>query len=652
MLGGDRIGEAGPRGQHDPRREVVPQVRPDGGERDDGLHPDHAERLGRADPAAQEDRGRPVGPRADDHHRRLEEPSGTLADDPGPAHRRPAQLHPVGGRPVDDRQVRPVASRVQICERRVPAHAAALVDARRPGAPRCTVEVVEGGEARLDGGLEHRLVPHARPLPAGGADHGLGRAPVGLQHPRRPALPPLVVVGIGAPRDDARVVGRAPADHACRPAEALVIEPIVGVGELVGVEEIARPAAGGERAVVRPCLDEADAAVRILAQPSGEDASRRPAAEDDDVVLSRHGGAMLHRHADIRCGPVRQRAHASTSTADRVGAPMLLTISTTHRPAMDLGFLLHKNPAERKSYELWFGAAHVFYPAASEERCTVALLLDVDAVGLVRGRRRGGATRYDYVNDRPYVASSFLSVALAKAFATAMNGRSKERPELAASAIPLEVEIATLPSGAGGDELLRRMFEPLGYAVETRTHPLDPAFPEWGGSRYLTVRLTAECRLADLLRHLYVLIPVMDNQKHYWVGHDEVEKLLARGGTWLGRHPERDLIANRYLRYQRPLAAGAIARLVAEEQPDPDEAADSAAEEEAVVEEPIRLVDQRMGAVVAALRSAGATSVVDLGCGEGRLLRELLADRRFTRIAARGPPHPRVRVFGRSPGGG
>ena len=326
---------------------------------------------------------------------------------------------------------------------------------------------------------------------------------------------------------------------------------------------------------------------------------------------------------------------------------MLLTISTTHRPATDLGFLLHKNPAERKSYELWFGAAHVFYPAASEERCTVALLLDVDAVGLVRGRRRGGATRYDYVNDRPYVASSFLSVALAKAFATAMNGRSKERPELAASAIPLEVEIATLPSGAGGDELLRRMFEPLGYAVETRTHPLDPAFPEWGGSRYLTVRLTAECRLADLLRHLHVLIPVMDNQKHYWVGHDEVEKLLARGGTWLGRHPERDLIANRYLRYQRPLAAGAIARLVAEEQPDPDEAADSAAEEEAVVEEPIRLVDQRMGAVVAALRSAGATSVVDLGCGEGRLLRELLADRRFTRIAGMDVSHRALEIAAR-----
>ena len=124
----------------------------------------------------------------------------------------------------------------------------------------------------------------------------------------------------------------------------------------------------------------------------------------------------------------------------------------------------------------------------------------------MRGRKPSGISRYDYVNDRPYVASSFVSVALAKAFSTAMGGRSKERPELAATPIPLEVEIAALSCGAGGDELVRRMFEPLGYRVETTGHPLDPAFPEWGASRYLTVRLAAECRLADLLTHLYVLI--------------------------------------------------------------------------------------------------------------------------------------------------
>ena len=326
---------------------------------------------------------------------------------------------------------------------------------------------------------------------------------------------------------------------------------------------------------------------------------------------------------------------------------MLLTISTTHRPATDLGFLLHKNPAERKSYEFWFGGAHVFYPEASEERCTVAVLVDVDAVGLVRGRKPSGITRYDYVNDRPYVASSFMSVALAKAFSTAMGGRSKERADLAAEALPFEVGIAALACGAGGDELVRRMFEPLGYAVDTSGHPLDPAFPEWGESRYLTVRLAARCRLADLLNHLYVLIGMLDNQKHYWVGPDEVEKLLRRGGEWLAAHPERELIANRYLKYQRPLAARAIARLVADEQPDPDERDEEVAAEESVAEERIRLVDQRMGSVVSALRSSGATSVVDLGCGEGRLLRELMADRRFTRIAGMDVSHRALEIASR-----
>src|SRR6266513_5667452 len=109
---------------------------------------------------------------------------------------------------------------------------------------------------------------------------------------------------------------------------------------------------------------------------------------------------------------------------------MLLTITTTHAPATDLGYLLHKNPARLQSFDLSFGRAHVFYPEAGDERCTAALLLDVDPVGLVRGRRPGPSLE-PYVNDRPYVASSFMSVAIADQFGTAMNGRSKERQELA-----------------------------------------------------------------------------------------------------------------------------------------------------------------------------------------------------------------------------
>jgi 3' terminal RNA ribose 2'-O-methyltransferase Hen1 len=314
---------------------------------------------------------------------------------------------------------------------------------------------------------------------------------------------------------------------------------------------------------------------------------------------------------------------------------MLLTISTTHRPATDLGYLLHKNPARAQSIDLSFGAAHVLYPEATPDRCTAALLLDVDPVGLVRGRRGpdgDGGLLAQYVNDRPYVASSFLSVAIANAFGTALSGRSKDRPELAATAIPLEARLAVVPC-RGGDALLRRLFEPLGYVVGAQPHALDPETPEWGASRYFTVTLTGEKRLAELLAHLYVLIPVLDDEKHYWVGDDEVEKLLRHGEGWLATHPERETIKRRYLKHRHSLVRDAISRLVTEEEPEQEAIGATArnAEEESL-ERPLSLNEQRMATVLGALRASGATSVVDLGCGEGRLLRRLLDDRQFTRI--------------------
>jgi 3' terminal RNA ribose 2'-O-methyltransferase Hen1 len=314
---------------------------------------------------------------------------------------------------------------------------------------------------------------------------------------------------------------------------------------------------------------------------------------------------------------------------------MLLTISTTFRPATDLGFLLFKNPSRAQRVELSFGAAHVVYPQASDERCTAALLLDVDPVGLVRGRRGPegeGGLLAQYVNDRPYVASSFLSVAIAQVFGTAMTGRSKERPELATTPIPLEARLAVVPC-RGGEAFLRRLFEPLGYAVSAEPHALDTTAPEWGASRYFTVTLAAEKRVSELLTHLYVLIPVLDDEKHYWVGDDEVEKLLRHGEGWLGTHPERETITRRYLRHRRSLVRDAISRLVTEEEPDEEETGVAARDaEEGALERPISLNEQRLATVLGALRASGATSVVDLGCGEGRLLRALLDDRQFARI--------------------
>jgi 3' terminal RNA ribose 2'-O-methyltransferase Hen1 len=312
---------------------------------------------------------------------------------------------------------------------------------------------------------------------------------------------------------------------------------------------------------------------------------------------------------------------------------MYLTITTTHRPATDLGYLLHKRPGKLHSVALSFGTAHVFYPEANDDRCTAALLIDVDPVGLVResgGPAGEGGLLDQYVNDRPYVSSSFTSVALTRAFGTALGGRSKSRQILADTEIPLEVCIASVPC-RGGEAFLRKLFEPLAYTVQAVRHTLDEKFPEWGESRYWQVTLSAIKRLQDVLQHIYVLMPVLDDDKHYWVGKDEIEKLLRRGKGWLSSHPERDEITRRYLKYQHRLMREALA-LLNEEGEDPDETAEVHAAEEDVLEERISLNQQRLGSVLAALRQSGAKRVLDLGCGEGRLLSLLLADSSFTEI--------------------
>jgi 3' terminal RNA ribose 2'-O-methyltransferase Hen1 len=314
---------------------------------------------------------------------------------------------------------------------------------------------------------------------------------------------------------------------------------------------------------------------------------------------------------------------------------MLLTIRNTQSPATDLGFLLHKHPDHVQTREFPFGNAIVFYPEAAEHACTAAVLLDIDPVGMVRGRGdkggRGSGPEDQYVNDRPYVASSHLSVVLARWFNAALAGRCERKPELVDLELPLELRLAAVPCH-GGEELLRSLFEPLGYEVDAVRHPLDEHMPLLGPSRLFTVTLRARRRLRDALTHIYVLVPVLDDRKHYYVGDAEVEKLLRHGEGWLERHPARELIAQRYLAHQRGLVREAIARLTAEDQPDEEAAAANKDEQEASIERPISLNERRLDAVFEALKASGAARVLDLGCGEGRLLRRLLADRQFSEI--------------------
>lgn len=309
---------------------------------------------------------------------------------------------------------------------------------------------------------------------------------------------------------------------------------------------------------------------------------------------------------------------------------MLLTISTDHKPASDLGFLLMKNPDNLHEIDLAFGKGAVFFPEASETVCTAALSLDIDPVQLVRGKGRHRGAEDQYVNDRPYAASSLLSVALSRAFGTALSGRSKHRQELAETAISLEATVAPLPV-RGDKQIIEQLFEPLGYEVSVEAYELDPHHPEWGESPYVKLTINGKQKIADLLSHLYVLVPVLDANKHYYIGDAEVEKLLRKGEGWLEGHPHKDLIAKRYLRF-RSLSRAALRRLEDSVEPEPAEEAAKKDQAEEIIEKPIRLNEQRMLTVMAELERSGATSVLDLGCGEGKLLRRLVQKTQFRKI--------------------
>ncbi|MXW61770.1 MAG: 3' terminal RNA ribose 2'-O-methyltransferase Hen1 [Acidimicrobiaceae bacterium] len=309
---------------------------------------------------------------------------------------------------------------------------------------------------------------------------------------------------------------------------------------------------------------------------------------------------------------------------------MLVSLTSTTPDATDLGFLLHKHPDRVRSVDVGFGSAHVFYPEASPQRCTATLFVEVDPIDLARGGKgRQPQGLEPYVSDRPYVASSMLSVALGRLFRTALSGTCETRPELVSAPLDLEVDLPVL-SVRGGEEVLEALFEPLGYQIESVPIPLDEQHPAWGDSRCLSVRLRDQHTVRSTLEHLYVMFGVLDDRKHYWIGPDEIDKLLRRGGDWLASHPQADLITSRYLRFGS-FAREALVRLseAGEDTDLMDERNDDA---EQAVERPISLNEQRLEAVTEAIRRVGGGRVVDLGCGEGRLLQRLVAEHCVTEV--------------------
>jgi len=220
-----------------------------------------------------------------------------------------------------------------------------------------------------------------------------------------------------------------------------------------------------------------------------------------------------------------------------------------------------------------------------------------------------------------------MSTAISKVFGTALTGRADAHQALSDSSLDLSATITMLPC-RGEQDKLNKVFEPLGYEVSYETFVSDENFPDWGESKYVNLTINGKVLLRNLLKHLYVLIPVFDKQKHYWVGTDEVEKLLRIGEGWLSEHPEKEYITGRYLNRRRSLVNMAFERLAAASA---DGEILTSEPDEKTVEKP-SLNKQRLGSVIAVLKSHGAKRVIDIGCGEGKLLNLLLKERQFTNI--------------------
>ncbi|MBC8110002.1 MAG: 3' terminal RNA ribose 2'-O-methyltransferase Hen1 [Verrucomicrobia bacterium] len=318
---------------------------------------------------------------------------------------------------------------------------------------------------------------------------------------------------------------------------------------------------------------------------------------------------------------------------------MLLTISTTHQPTTDLGYLFHKHPDKLQTFSISAGKAHFFYPEVEENKITACLLLEIDPIGLVRksgSSKSDGFALENYVNDRPYVCGSFMSQAIAEVLGTALNGRCKDKPSTVTLKMPFEIQLSVVKA-KGGKTLIDRLFEPLGYEIEAEPHVLDEKFTAWGTSNYFSLSLKKTATLKEILTHLYVLLPILDGEKHYWVGNHEVEKLLEKGEGWLATHPEKELITKRYLKNLKALTKIAFSQLIDSEEITNEEDANLEPElqhpnEISLKEKRISLHALRLEAVLEKLKSLGVSSVLDLGCGEGKLLRMLWKDNQFQQI--------------------
>jgi 3' terminal RNA ribose 2'-O-methyltransferase Hen1 len=319
---------------------------------------------------------------------------------------------------------------------------------------------------------------------------------------------------------------------------------------------------------------------------------------------------------------------------------MLLTITCRGENATDIGYVLRKRPGRLLRFDRNKNTIGVlmYWPRVEDDLCQFAMQLDIDPLDM--SPRRPGAIAasnlFDYVNDRPYATSRLMGSAIAWFLREALYDRPLPEgapDDVRERVFDLEARIFAFEERG----LAKDAFEALGYETDVTPHVLDDEHPSWGLSPYADVRVRKNETVTELLQHLHVMLSALPKpSKNESATKEVAERLLRVSGTWLADHPMRNKLVWRYLSYDRALASDVMDKLACTTSE--DTASDGATSDDATDAEPkakhVPLHTQVLDTVSAIIRESGCTSVLDAGCGDGKLVRLLLGIEQVERIGA------------------
>ncbi|WIM41190.1 3' terminal RNA ribose 2'-O-methyltransferase Hen1 [Paenibacillus sp. PK4536] len=227
---------------------------------------------------------------------------------------------------------------------------------------------------------------------------------------------------------------------------------------------------------------------------------------------------------------------------------MYLTIKATGTHASMISHLLAKNPNNLYDRTEKGARIRLVYTSFQPEETEVLLFVTPDPIDLVKG----SPDHYDitqYINDRELVVSSLFCSYIRPALGTALNGKPKaDYIDWVEHPFTLHMSMGPVASDLP-DSMIESLFQPLGYEVQMERGEIDYSFDLKNRSTVRHIQISGQQTLQHMLRQLYILIPVLDNYKHYYISDDEIERLQRYGEGWLSTHPQHDLIIKRSLRF-------------------------------------------------------------------------------------------------------